>query len=201
MLQEREFERVGSSQPTPVDVRLVTAANRDLSASVNAGRFRLDLFYRLNVFPIQVPSLRDRITDIPMLVEYFMGRYAAKTGKTIGRIESRALELFKSYPWPGNIRELQNLVERAVILSDGDTLFVDESWLKRQPPASTMPRGSLSALAEREIEMIEVALAESHGRVSGPSGAARKLRIPRQTLESKIRRLGINKHGLKALTA
>ncbi len=130
-----------------------------------------------------------------------MGRYSAKAGKTIRRIESRALELFKAYLWPGNIRELQNVVERAVILSDGDTLFVDESWLKRQPPAASMLRGGLSALAEREIEMIEVALAESHGRVSGPADAARKLRIPRQTLESKIRRLGISKHGLKALRA
>jgi DNA-binding NtrC family response regulator len=184
-----------------VDVRLIAATNRDLGAAVASGAFRQDLYYRLNVFPIAVPSLRDRVEDIPLLLEYFVGRYAKKAGKNIKHIAKNTLELFKTYDWPGNIRELQNVVERAVILSETDTFSVDGSWLKRASAASSTPRDGLSALAEREVEMIEAALAESHGRVSGPSGAARKLNIPRQTLESKIRSLGINKHGLKAQSA
>jgi formate hydrogenlyase transcriptional activator len=198
VLQEREFERVGSNYPISVDVRLIAATNRDLGAAVASGAFRQDLFYRLNVFPIAIPSLRDRVDDIPLLLEYFVGRYAKKAGKDIKHIGKHTLELFKAYNWPGNIRELQNVVERAVILSETDTFSVDESWLKCASAASSPPRDGLSALAEREVEIIEAALTESHGRVSGPSGAAAKLKIPRQTLESKIRSLGINKHGLKA---
>jgi formate hydrogenlyase transcriptional activator len=198
VLQEREFERVGSNRPISVDVRLIAATNRDLPAAVAAGTFRQDLFYRLNVFPITIPPLRERADDIPVLVEYFIGRYAKGAGKNIRHIGKRTLEQFQAYSWPGNIRELQNVVERAVILSETDTFFFDESWLKVESTASATPREGLSALAEREVEMIQAALAECHGRISGPNGAAVKLGIPRQTLESKIKSLGINKYGSKS---
>jgi PAS domain S-box-containing protein len=195
VLQEREFERVGSNHPISVDVRLIAATNRDLAAAVAAGTFRQDLFYRLNVVPIAVPPLRERAADIPLLVEYLVGRYAKAAGKRIRHINKQSLEQLTAYNWPGNIRELQNVVERAVILSETDTFFVDESWLKREPAASRRPPEGRSALADGEVEMIEDALAECHGRISGPLGAAAKLGIPRQTLESKIKRLGINKYG------
>jgi len=201
VLQEREFERVGSNHPVKVDVRLIAATNRDLPGAVAAGTFREDLFYRLNVFPIAVPPLRERAEDIALLVEYFVGRFAKSSGKNIRQIGRDTVEVLKAYRWPGNIRELQNVVERAVILSESDTFIVDESWLKPQsfdsarPALSSPPSEGLSALADREVEMIEAALAESHGRISGPSGAATKLGIPRQTLESKIRRLGIDRYG------
>ncbi len=197
VLQEREFERVGSNQPISVDVRLIAATNRDLQAAVTAGTFRQDLFYRLNVFPIAVPPLRERAEDIPLLVEYFVGRYAKGSGKTIRRIARQTLEQLQAYPWPGNIRELQNVVERAVILTETDTFAVDESWLELKSADSPRPHEGLSALADREAEMIQAALAETRGRIAGPSGAAAKLGIPRQTLESKIKRLGIDKFGQK----
>ncbi|HEY6763201.1 MAG TPA: sigma-54-dependent Fis family transcriptional regulator [Candidatus Sulfotelmatobacter sp.] len=197
VLQEREFERVGSNHPISVDVRLIAATNRDLAAAVAAGTFRQDLFYRLNVVPIAVPPLRERAADIPLLVEYFIGRYAKAAGKRIRHINKQSLEQLTAYNWPGNIRELQNVVERAVILSESDTFFVDESWLKREPAESAQMSVGLSMLEAREVEMIEAALAECHGRISGSSGAAARLGIPRQTLESKIRRLGISKYGLK----
>jgi len=200
VLQEKEFERVGSNQPISADVRLIAATNRDLAAAVTAGTFRHDLFYRLNVFPIVVPPLRERPDDIPLLVEYFVGRYAKAAGKKIRHIGKGTLESLRAYDWPGNIRELQNLVERAVILSDIDTLIVDETWLKREFAHSAAPK-SLAALADREVEIIQAALAESHGRISGPCGAAWKLGIPRQTLESKILRLGIDKYGQRRSTA
>jgi formate hydrogenlyase transcriptional activator len=196
VLQEREFERVGSNHPISVDVRLIAATNRDLSAAVTSGSFRQDLFYRLNVVPIAIPSLRERAEDIPLLVEYFVGRYASAAGKNIRHIGKDTLEVLRAYHWPGNIRELQNVVERAVILNETDILVVDESWLKRES-ADSSPHEGLSAPADREMEMIETALAESHGRISGPSGAAAKLGIPRQTLESKIRRLGIGRYRQK----
>ena len=199
VLQEREFERVGSNHPISVDVRVIAATNRDLPAAVAAGRFRQDLFYRLNVFPIAVPPLRDRVEDIPLLVEYFVGRFAKEAGKTIRHIGKQTVDGLQTYNWPGNIRELQNVVERAVILSESDTFVVDESWLKGEAAEPSQQEG-LSALEEREVEMIQAALAESHGRISGPSGAAAKLGIPRQTLESKIRRLGIDKYGQKPST-
>jgi formate hydrogenlyase transcriptional activator len=195
VLQEREFERVGSNLPISVDVRLIAATNRDLSAAVAAGTFREDLFYRLNVIPIAIPPLRERAEDVPVLLEYFVGRYAKKAGKNIRHIGKHALEQFKAYDWPGNIRELQNVVERAVILTQTDTFFFDESWLKRESASSSKLRDRFSALADGEVEMIEAALAECHGRISGPSGAAVKLGMPRQTLDSKIRSLGINKYG------
>jgi len=194
VLQEREFERVGSNHPVSLDVRVIAATNRDLKTAVDSGVFREDLFYRLNVFPIAVPPLRERAGDIPLLLECFVARYAKKGGKNIRDINKKTLALFKAYDWPGNIRELQNVVERAVILSEGETFSVDESWFKRARPESLSVRDGLPALAQREVEMIKGALAESHGRISGPSGAAAKLRVPRSTLESKIRRLGINKY-------
>jgi formate hydrogenlyase transcriptional activator len=197
VLQEREFERVGSNHPISVNVRLIAATNRDLPAAVAAGTFRQDLFYRLNVVPIVVPPLRERAADIPLLVEYFVGRYAKAAGKTIRHIGKRTLEQLTAYDWPGNIRELQNVVERAVILSETDTFFVDESWLKRESAESRQQRKGCSTLADCEVEMIEAALAECHGRISGPSGAAAKLGIPRSTLESKMKRLGFNKYGLR----
>ena len=200
VLQEREFERVGSNHPISVDVRVLAATNRDLPDAILAGTFRQDLFYRLNVFPIAVPPLRQRAEDIPLLVEYFVGRYGKGTGKNIRHIGKHTLEQLQAYSWPGNIRELQNVVERAVILNDGDTFLVDESWLKAEPGDSS-PRQGLSALADREVEMIEAALAESRGRISGPSGAAATLGVPRQTLESKIRRLGIDKYRQKSPTS
>jgi transcriptional regulator with GAF, ATPase, and Fis domain/PAS domain-containing protein len=251
VLQEREFERVGGTQPISVDVRILSATNRDLQAAVHAGTFRPDLFYRLNVFPIQLPSLRERADDIPLLVEYLIDRYANKAGKKIKNIDRRTLAIFQSYDWPGNVRELQNVVERAVVLCDGDTFAVDETWLRRDetalkrdlPGAASEPvvarsrkpteleasprkpkapdgpshgemepdgvsagknwdisgkRGLGRLLPEEEKKIIEAALAESRGRISGPTGAAARLGIPRQTLESKIANLGIHKHKFKS---
>jgi PAS domain S-box-containing protein len=198
VLQEHEFERVGSSQSISVDVRILAATNRDLKAAVAAGTFREDLFYRLNVFPIQIPSLRERVDDIPLLVEYLIERYAKKAGKRIRNIQRKTLELFQAYDWPGNVRELQNVVERAVLLCEGDTFSVEDAWLKqdthRETRAAGTPARGLGKLeADQERQLIETALAASSGRISGPSGAAAKLGIPRQTLESKIVSLGINK--------
>jgi len=194
VLQEREFERVGSSRPISVDVRVLAATNRDLASAVSAGSFRQDLFYRLNVFPIRIPALRERADDIPLVLEYFIERYAKKAGKRITNIRKDTLELFKSYDWPGNVRELQNVVERAVVLCGGDTLSVDETWFKRESPRLAGPVVPFeSAMADREKEIIEAALADSKGRVAGPDGAAAKLGIPRQTLDSKITSLRINK--------
>ena len=198
VLQEREFERVGSNQAISVDVRILAATNRNLNSAVAAGTFRQDLFYRLNVFPIHIPPLRERADDIPLLVEYLIERYAKRTGKRIRNIRKRTLEVFQAYDWPGNIRELQNVVERAVLLCDDDTFSVDETWLKqetRESRTGTVPLKRLTRLdPDQERQLIEAALAESKGRVSGPSGAAAKLGIPRQTLESKIANLGINRN-------
>jgi len=197
VLQGKWLERLGASSGFEVDVRIVAATNHDLWRMVQEGTFRADLYYRLNVFPISLPPLRERKDDIPLLLEHFMRLYASKTRKNIKRVGKSTLELFKAYDWPGNIRELQNVVERAVIVTQSETLFVDEKWLPQTFVAASPTRDGWSALTEREIEMIEAALAESHGRISGPLGAARKLQMPRQTLESKIRRLGINKFGLR----
>ena len=201
VLQEREFERAGSSKPIFVDVRVVAATNRDLEAAVAAGTFREDLFYRLNVFPIRVPSLRERKSDIPLLVEYLVERYAKRIGKKISRIKRKTLDLFQAYDWPGNVRELQNVIERAVILCEEDTFSIDETWLRRKSDQlndSALLRSGVLAederdFANRERKVIEAALEACRGRVSGPSGAAAKLGIPHQTLESKIVRLGIDK--------
>jgi formate hydrogenlyase transcriptional activator len=198
VLQEREFERVGGSQTVPVDVRVIAATNKDLSAAVAEGTFRQDLFYRLNVFPIQVPALRERVDDIPLLVEYLIDRYAQAAGKKIKNINKGTLDLFQTYDWPGNVRELQNVIERAVILSDGETFSVDETWLTLVTPKTAASSAPLVAnLIDHEREIIETALREAEGLVSGSTGAATKLGIPRQTLESKIRKLGINRHRFK----
>jgi PAS domain S-box-containing protein len=204
VLQEREFERVGGSQPVSVDARVLSATNRDLGAAVDGGTFRQDLFYRLNVFPIHMPSLRERADDIPLLVEYLIERYAKKAGKKIRTINKKTLALLQDYKWPGNIRELQNVVERSVILCDSETFSVDETWIKRELPSDltrlNIPSRGLGRLdASQEREVIEAALAETGGRISGPSGAAALLGIPRQTLESKIASLGINKHIFKSV--
>jgi len=198
VLQEREIERVGSIQPIPVNVRVLAATNRDLEAAVADGSFRRDLFYRLNIFPIRLPSLRERADDIPLLVNYLIERYAKKAGKKIRSIRRETLEQFQSYDWPGNIRELQNVVERAVILCDTEAFCVDETWLKREDRQRSGPTLPLAtALVEQEREMIETALAQAQGRVGGRSGAAARLGIPRQTLESRIKSLRIDKFRFK----
>ena len=184
VLQEREIERIGSSHPIAVDVRVIVATNQDLEAAVARGSFRADLFFRLNVFPISVPPLRQRADDVPVLVEYLVERFAKRAGKKITRIEQRTMALLGAYDWPGNVRELQNVIERAVVLCDTETLSIDDSWLKvKAPPAG----------AEQERVTIEAALAATKGRVAGPKGAAVKLGMPRQTLDSKIRALHIDK--------
>ncbi len=194
MLQEREFERVGGCEPVTVDVRVLAATNRNLEQAVNDKTIREDLFYRLNVFPIHMPALRERVDDIPLLVTYLAERYALKAGKKINRIEKPTLELLQSYCWPGNIRELQNVIERAVILRDGEVLSIDETWLGREHSATSKQSSPLAtSLIDQERQLIESALSDCRGRVSGASGAAAKLGIPRSTLESKIRSLQIDK--------
>jgi formate hydrogenlyase transcriptional activator len=200
VLQEREFERVGGGHPIQVDVRVIAATNRDLNAAVANGSFRQDLLYRLNVFPIEMPPLRERKDDILILVEYFVQRYANRTGKNIRLIDQKTLDLLQSYDWPGNIRELQNVIERSIILSSADVFSVDELWLstRTSPQASRVeasPASNVEPRSEREI--IESALTETRGRVSGPSGAAAKLRIPPSTLETRIKALKINKQQFK----
>jgi PAS domain S-box-containing protein len=199
VLQEREIERVGRNKPIPVDVRVLSATHRDLDALVAEGKFRQDLLYRLNVVPIELPPLRERVADIPLLVEYYIDRFGKKSGKKFRTIDKQTLTLLQAYSWPGNIRELQNVIERAIILSDGDTFSVDETWFKREPTSRVAgPTVALEdALLSQEKEMIEAALTESHGRISGPAGAAAKLALPAQTLEAKIKRLGINKFRFK----
>jgi formate hydrogenlyase transcriptional activator len=199
VLQEHEFERVGGSRRIRVDVRVIAATNRDLQAAISAGSFRSDLFYRLHVFPIEMPSLRERREDIPLLVEYFIDRYARKAGKNVRGVNKKTLELLQLYPWPGNIRELQNVIERSVILCETEIFSIDESWLPKQP-FPTEPRKEIQLprrLLAQEKEMIEAALKASRGRVFGPDGAAAKLGIPRSTLESKIRSLKIDKNRFK----
>jgi formate hydrogenlyase transcriptional activator len=198
VLQEREIERVGNSRPIPVDVRVVAATHRDLNTLVEEGKFRADLLYRLNVVPIEMPSLRERAADIPVLVEYFTDRFGKRAGKKFKAIDKKSLKLFEAYGWPGNVRELQNVIERAVILCEGDSFSVDESWLKRQLPRAPGRSGTLNrTLVTQEKEMIEAALAESFGRISGPIGAAARLGLPARTLDSKIKRLKINKYRFK----
>ncbi len=200
VLQEHEFERVGGTRPIRADVRVIAATNRDLQAAISAGSFRSDLFYRLHVFPIEIPPLRERKEDIRLLVEYFVDRYARKAGKHIATVEERTLQVLQSYPWPGNIRELQNVIERSVIVCETANFSVDESWLSQQP--ANKRAGSQLYLSEKvaaqEKEIIEAALQECQGQVSGPSGAAAKLGIARSTLESKIRSLKINKSRSRA---
>jgi transcriptional regulator with GAF, ATPase, and Fis domain len=196
VLQEREFERVGGEHPIRVDVRVIAATNRDLEAAVADGKFREDLFYRLDVFPIEVPPLRERKDDIPMLVEYFVQRYANRAGKNIRSIGKKALGLLQSYDWPGNIRELQNVIERSVILSSDEMFSVDEFWLSKEA-SRTKTLLSFKAKPHDAREIIEAALAESRGRVSGQSGAAVKLGVSPSTLEDRIKALNIDKQRFK----
>src|SRR5262249_16402458 len=202
VLPDPGFERVGGTKPIHIDVRVVAATNRDLQAAIDAGTFRSDLFYRLNVFPIDIPPLRQRKADIPVLVDYFVHRYARDAGKKITAISKSSMELLQSYTWPGNIRELQNIIERSMIVCETENFSVDESWLARETP-STRPSGlqdtNKVAAQAKERATIEATLAEAKGRVSGPRGAAAKLGMPASTLDAKIRSLGINKHHFKAV--
>ena len=205
VLQEREFERVGGTQPIKVDVRVIAATNRDLNAAVSSGSFRNDLFYRLQVFPIEIPPLRERREDIALLMEYFIDRYSRKARKNIRHVSQETLELLQSYAWPGNIRELQNVIERSVILCETETFSIDESWLPQQPHPFLIakPKNQIELprrLEEQEKNMIEEALKASRGRVFGPTGAAAKLGIPRSTLESKIKSLKIDKNHFRTVS-
>jgi formate hydrogenlyase transcriptional activator len=198
VLQEREIERVGSNKAIPVDVRVLAATHRDLDTLVTEGKFRRDLLYRLRVVPIQMPSLRERSDDIPLLVEYFIDRFGKKAGKKFRTIDKKTAELFEAYQWPGNVRELQNVIERGVILCEGEIFSVDETWLRREPAVAPSWTATLNGtLVRQEKEMIEAALFESQGRISGPAGAAAKLGLPARTLDSKIKRLRINKYRFK----
>jgi len=199
VLQEHEFDRVGGTGSIRTNVRVIAATNRDLETAIAAGMFRSDLFYRLNVFPIEIPPLRERREDIPLLVEYFIDRYARRAGKSFQTLNKKSLDLLRSYSWPSNIRELQNVIERSVIVCDTENFSVDESWLSR-PPIASEPNSGLNLLKKvpsQEKAIIEAALRETEVRVSGPLGAAAKLGIHRSTLESKIASLKINKHRFK----
>ena len=199
VLQEHEFERIGGTGTVRADVRVIAATNRDLEAAIAAGTFRSDLFYRLNVFPVEMPPLRKRREDIPLLVTYFLNRYARKAGRHFTAVDKKSLDRLQSYSWPGNIRELQNVIERSVIVNETQTFSVDESWISRQPPPPDLEihAGLFSRNPGEEKAMIEAALRECGGRVYGPSGAAARLGVPRSTLESKIRSLKINKNRFK----
>jgi len=202
VLQEREFERVGGQRPIRADVRVIAATNRELETAIAEKTFRADLFYRLNVFPLEVPALRDRREDIALLVEYFTHRFGNRAAKRINAIPKATLDALQAYDWPGNIRELQNVVERAVILSDGSELSVDLRWLSPAPVGTASPSPVPAAsngntLVEHERALIEAALEEAMGRVSGPFGAATKLGMPPSTLESKIKVLKIDKSRFK----
>jgi transcriptional regulator with GAF, ATPase, and Fis domain len=200
VLQEHKFERVGGVQTIQSDVRVIAASNRNLYLAISGGSFRSDLFYRLNVFPIEIPPLRERTEDIPALIDYFVKRFAKRLGKKIRRVDDTTLKLLQSYTWPGNIRELQNVIERSIILSETENLLVEESWLTPGSYETASSGQPLPAkLLESEKEIIEAALAEARGRVAGPSGAAAKLQIPPSTLESRIRSLKINKYRFKAI--
>jgi formate hydrogenlyase transcriptional activator len=207
VLQEGEFERVGGNQTIRTDVRVIAATNRDLQAAISEGRFRSDLFFRLNVFPVTVPPLRDRREDIPILVEYFVARHGARLRRRFRSVSQQTMRLLMAYGWPGNIRELENVIERAAILSEGDTLHLDETMLPGaattsaarstivEPAAPVEGRGRAAAnpFDDQEVRLIEEALAAARGRVSGPSGAASRLGIPATTLDSKIKKFGIDK--------
>jgi formate hydrogenlyase transcriptional activator len=200
VLQERQFERVGGREAVQVDVRVIAATNRDLPEAVAGGTFREDLFYRLNVFPVEMPSLRERREDIPLLVKHFIDCYARKMGKAFRHVDKGTLDRLQSYPWPGNIRELQNVIERSVIVCDSEEFMTDAGW----PSASSLPgrrSGLPTTLATHEKTIIEEALHACGGQVFGPTGAARRLGIPRSTLESKIRALRIDKSRFRHSTA
>ena len=195
VLQEREFERVGGTEVLRANVRVIAATNRDLQAAIAEGAFRSDLYYRLSVFPIKLPPLRERREDVPLLVNYFVDLYGKRAGKKIQRIQKKTLEALQEYSWPGNVRELQNVIERSLIIAETNEFSIDESWVANepQPPTPATDR----TLTERT--RIEAALAQSNGKVAGAHGAAVKLGIPPSTLESRIRSLGINKFQFKGV--
>jgi PAS domain S-box-containing protein len=199
VLQEHEFERLGGTKPIRANVRVIAATNRDLPDSIEAGMFRSDLYYRLNVFPIEMPPLRERKEDIPLLVEYFIDRYASRAGKRIRGVNRETLARLTSYAWPGNFRELQNVIERSIIVCDTECFTVDESWLSRAAGQTEASRPLLRIPTSEEKKVIEAALAEAQGQVSGPTGAAARLGIPASTLDSKIKSLKINKHRYKGV--
>jgi transcriptional regulator with PAS, ATPase and Fis domain len=191
---------VGGSKAIPANVRVIAATNRDLRAAIDAGSFRSDMYYRLNVFPIEMPALRHRRDDIPPLVEYFIDRYATKAGKKIRGINRATLERLQSYDWPGNIRELQNVIERSIIVCETENFTVDESWLSRKADETDQASRPVFRMpTDEEKKTIEEALADAGGRVSGPSGAAARLGLPASTLDSKIRALKINKYLYKTV--
>jgi formate hydrogenlyase transcriptional activator len=196
VLQEREFERVGGTEVLRADVRVISATNRDLQVAIADGGFRSDLYYRLNVFPIKLPPLRERKEDVPLLVNYFVERYAKRAGKKIKHIQKKALEALQEYSWPGNVRELQNVIERSLIIGEANEFSIDKSWVANEP----QPPGSATTDQKaNERQRIEAALAQSNGQVSGAHGAAAKLGMPASTLESKIRSLKINKFHFKGV--
>jgi transcriptional regulator with GAF, ATPase, and Fis domain len=198
VLQEREFERVGGTELLRADVRVIAATNRDLQGAISAGAFRSDLFYRLNVFPITLPPLRERREDIPPLVSYFVDRFAKRAGRKILGIRKSALDSLESYSWPGNIRELQNVIERSLIVCETDEFTIDKSWLSDgAAPTRSADQALIETSAPGERELIEAALAQTKGKVSGSSGAAAKLGMPASTLEWKIRSLKVNKYRFK----
>jgi formate hydrogenlyase transcriptional activator len=199
VLQEREFERVGGNRTIKTDVRVIAATNKDLHHEVSAGRFRMDLFYRLNVFPIHVPALRERLEDIPLLVDYFAGRVAGRMGKKITEIERRSLSAMQQHSWPGNVRELQNIIERSVILANGEVLRVDPGMLMHEPPSciSAPAAAESGAGGSDRKSQIENVLRETRGKVYGPNGAAARLHIAGTTLDSQILSLGIKKYQFK----
>jgi formate hydrogenlyase transcriptional activator len=196
VLQEREFERVGGTEVLRADVRVISATNRDLQAAIAAGAFRSDLYYRLNVFPIKLPPLRDRKEDVPLLVNYFVDRYAKRAGKKIKHIQKKALDALQEYSWPGNVRELQNVIERSLIIGETTEFSIDKSWVANEPQS---PGSAPTDRKSNERQRIEAALAQSNGKIAGVSGAAAKLGIPASTLESKIRSLRINKFQFKGV--
>jgi transcriptional regulator with GAF, ATPase, and Fis domain len=196
VLQEREFERVGGTETLRANVRVISATNRDLHAGIADGAFRSDLYYRLNVFPIELPPLRERKDDVPQLVNYFVNRYAKRAGKKIKHIQKKALEALQEYSWPGNVRELQNVIERSLIIGETNEFSIDKSWVANEPQSPGSPTSSQKA---NERQRIEAALAQSQGRISGAHGAAAKLGMPPSTLESKIRSLKINKFQFKGV--
>jgi formate hydrogenlyase transcriptional activator len=194
VLQEGEFERLGSSQTRSVDVRVVAATNRNLDQAVEQGFFRADLFYRLSVFPLHLPPLRDRRDDIPLLVECLLRRIEHRLGRRFGGVEPESLDRLSRCGWPGNIRQLQNVLERSAILCDQEVLYVPPAFTSDASPSPHQPSALEHALDENESHLIADALERAGGRVSGPDGAAASLGIPASTLESKIRRLKIDKY-------
>ena len=205
VLQEQEFERLGSNRTQRVDVRVVAATNRDLSQLVAERAFRSDLYYRLNVFPIQIPPLRERREDVPLLVRYFVQKFSRRLNKTVEYVPADAMDALANYGWPGNIRELENLIERAVLLSPGKELRVPLAELKsaRFPRMGTLPRHSLvlvvailcpiTTLEEAERQHILRALRQTEWRIAGPKGAAAILAMKRTTLQARMRKLGIRR--------